>query len=197
MTTPNATAARRTKETDIKLIISRTDLTREIATGIGFFDHMLDALFFHAGLGLRLSAAGDLHVDAHHTIEDTGILLGQALYELLGDKSGMARFASAAIPMDEALAEATIDLSGRPFLVFNDFSKPQLTGASGGYTYDMTEEFLRAVCNNAKITLHINLYYGTNGHHMTEAIFKAVARALRGAMVPLAGATSTKGSIDA
>jgi len=197
MTNQTASAARRTKETDINALISRIDPTREIATGIGFFDHMLDALFFHAGLGLRLSAAGDLHVDSHHTVEDVGVVLGQALYDLLGDKSGVTRFASACIPMDEALAEATVDISGRPFLVFNDFSESKLVGHSGDYDYAQTEEFLRALCTNAKLTLHVNLYYGANGHHMTESIFKAVARALRAAMVPMSGSTSTKGVIDA
>ena len=188
------TAARKTKETDITLTLSRVDSSRAIDTGIGFFDHMLDALFFHAGLGLTLKVSGDLHVDAHHTVEDAGILLGQAMNDLLGDKSGLARFADALIPMDEALARAAVDISGRPFLVYTAELPP---GGSGAYDYSLTEEFFRAFCANAKLTLHIYLCYGVNGHHMTEAIYKAVARALRGAMTPADGVTSTKGGIDA
>lgn len=186
-------ASRSTKETSIELTVSRIDLTRAIGTGIGFFDHMLDALFFHAGLGLTLTVSGDLHVDAHHTVEDTGILLGQALHGLLGDKANLTRYGTASIPMDEALAHAAIDISGRPFLVYQ---APLPQGGSGAYDYSLTEEFFRALCVNGGFTLHLQLAYGVNGHHMTEALYKAFARALRAALVPLAGATSTKGCID-
>ncbi len=186
--------SRKTKETDITLTIDRANLTRDICTGIGFFDHMLDALFCHARLGLQLKVTGDLHVDAHHTVEDTGILLGQAIGKLLGDKAGLTRYASAFVPLDEALASAVVDISGRPFLVYQ-VALPQ--GASGDYDYSLSEEFFRALATHAGLTLHISLMYGQNGHHITEAVFKAVARALRGAMAPCDGEVSTKGCLGA
>ena len=154
---------------------------------------MLMALATHAGFGLRLRCVGDLEVDAHHTVEDCGIVLGQALAQALGDKTGVARFGSAAIPMDEALGEAHVDISGRAYLMFwAVFSQAH----AGEFELCLCEEFFRAFAHNAGITLHVRLHYGANGHHEAEALFKAVAHALRRALEPKkAGVLSTKGSI--
>ena len=188
-----AAIQRTTKETNISATWERNPAVRDIETGIGFFDHMLTALSFHAGLGLTLKVVGDLAVDAHHTVEDTGIVLGLSLAELLDDKKGIARFAEASIPMDEALARAAVDISGRPFLLCQA-NWP--SGSSGAYDYSLTEEFLRAFCQCAGITLHVEVVYGQNGHHMTEALFKAVAYALRRAMAPVdVEINSTKGTL--
>ncbi len=171
-----STVARKTKETDIKLNLNLDGFGENfIETGIGFFDHMLTALAVHSGIDMNLSAIGDLYVDSHHTVEDTGIVIGKALAEAIGEKIGIARYGSAYIPMDEALGFASIDISGRPFLVFNsDFSDDKI----GDFDTSLTEEFFRAFAFNAGITLHINLMYGSNDHHKCEAIFKAVAHAL-------------------
>ncbi|MDR2752924.1 MAG: imidazoleglycerol-phosphate dehydratase HisB [Oscillospiraceae bacterium] len=186
------TVTRQTKETNITAALSLAGGPANVATGVGFFDHMLTALATHAGWGLALTCAGDLHVDDHHTVEDCGIVLGQALAQALGNKSGIARFGSAAIPMDEALAAAHVDISGRPFLVFQaQFSQAN----AGAFQLCLVEEFLRAFAANAGITLHIRLHYGANGHHEAEAIFKAAAHALRKALLPQAGLLSTKGCI--
>jgi len=183
---------RKTNETDITAALILSGGPVEIHTGIGFFDHMLTALAVHAGFGLALRCKGDLEVDAHHTAEDCGIVLGQALAQALGDKTGIMRYGSAAIPMDEALAEAHVDVSGRPFLAFRAaFSQAQ----AGEFELCLCEEFFRAFAFNAGITLHVELKYGANGHHEAEAIFKAVAHALRKALVPKEGILSTKGSI--
>ena len=187
-----ATITRKTKETDISVELCLDGGVVEIATGVGFFDHMLTALAVHAGWGLTLRCKGDLEVDAHHTVEDCGIALGQALGLALGDKTGVARFGSAAIPMDEALAEACADISGRAFLAFTaQFSQNQ----AGELPLCLCEEFWRAFAVNAGITLHMILRYGANGHHEAEALFKAAAHALRRAASPRAGTLSTKGSI--
>ncbi|MDR2183676.1 MAG: imidazoleglycerol-phosphate dehydratase, partial [Clostridiales bacterium] len=151
---------------------------------VGFYDHMLELFAFRSGLGLEIRAKGDLHIDIHHTIEDVGIVLGRTLAEKLGDKAGIARYGSARIPMDECLAQVDIDISGRPFLVFNADVKDE-----------MLEEFFRAFAFNAGITLHINLLYGKNEHHKCEAVFKAAGHALKQAMTAAGGATSTKGVI--
>lgn len=168
---------RRTKETDIYVCVELDGRgNAEISTGIGFFDHMLTALSVHSGISMTIRVKGDIHVDCHHTIEDTGIALGQALYKALGDKSGIIRYGTAYIPMDEALATASLDLSNRPFLVFNC---PFTNQSCGGYDLCMTEEFFRAFAFNSGMTLHINLLYGSNDHHMAEAVYKAVAHALK------------------
>lgn len=168
---------RTTKETDILINLNLDDTPKaDIKTGIGFFDHMLSALAIHSGISLEVSAKGDLEVDCHHTIEDTGIALGMALGQALGDKSGIARYGSFYIPMDEALAFASIDISGRPFLVFNaDFKFQKM----GDMDTQMVEEFFRALSFNAGITLHISAMYGTNDHHKAEAMFKAFAHAFK------------------
>lgn len=168
---------RKTKETDIYVSIQLDGKgTAEIDTGIGFFDHMLTALSVHSGISMKIKVKGDIHVDCHHTIEDTGIALGQALGTALGAKSGIVRYGTAYIPMDESLAMASLDLSNRPFLVFNcEFTNQ----SCGGYDLCMTEEFFRAFAFNSGMTLHINLLYGGNDHHKAEAIYKAVAHALK------------------
>lgn len=184
---------RKTRETDIYIL---TELdgkgNSDIDTGVGFFDHMLTALSKHSGISMTIKVKGDLEVDCHHTIEDTGIALGQALNIALGAKSGIVRYGTAYIPMDEALAMCSLDLSNRPFLVFNcDFTNQ----SCGEYDLCMTEEFFRAFAFNAGITMHINLIYGTNDHHKAEAVYKAVAYALKAAVAYNADGTtlSTKG----
>ena len=171
----NAAVERTTKETEIFVAVDLDGGNISIDTGIGFFDHMLTALAMHSGIALTVKAKGDLEVDCHHTVEDVGIVLGQALSKALGDKSGIKRYGSFFIPMDEALAFASIDISGRPFLVFNA-EMPQ--AVVGGFDCCMTEEFFRAFAFNAGITLHIKCEYGSNSHHIIEAIFKAVAHSL-------------------
>ena len=184
--------SRETKETRIQAALWLSGGPVKIDTGIGFFDHMLHAWAFYAGFGLTLTAKGDLEVDGHHTVEDTGIVLGKALGEALGDKSGITRYGSAFIPMDEALAFCSLDISNRPFLVFQGtFTNAMI----GQYDACLTEEFFRAFAFNAGITLHVNMMYGSNDHHKCEAAFKAVAHALKTAVTPLeVGKTlSTKG----
>ena len=161
---------RRTKETRISVDLCLEGGEIRISTGIGFFDHMLTALAVHAGLSLSVSCKGDLHVDCHHTIEDVGIVLGDALCKALGDKSGIVRYGSFYIPMDEALGFASIDISGRPYFVFHaDFTADRM----GEMDTQMVEEFFRAVAFHAGITLHLSVPYGTNDHHKAEALFKA------------------------
>lgn len=185
-----AAVTRTTKETDIAVRLNLDGGSVSASTGIGFFDHMLQAFGVHGGFGLEVRAHGDLEVDAHHTVEDTGIVLGKALGEALGDKSGIARFGSFYVPMDEALAFAAVDVSGRPFLHFEaDFSQERC----GQYDICLTEEFFRAFAVNAGITLHLRLLYGANAHHEAEALFKACAHALRLAVCAKKGLLSTKG----
>ncbi|MER2080435.1 MAG: imidazoleglycerol-phosphate dehydratase HisB [Ruminococcus sp.] len=176
-----ATVERKTKETDIWLSLDLDGGKVSVNTGIGFFDHMLNSFATHGGFGLQVKVKGDLHVDEHHTVEDTGIVLGKALGEALGDKGGIERFGSFYVPMDEALAFASVDVSGRPFLVF-DAAFPQ--ERCGGYDCAMTVEFMRALAFNAGITLHLRSLYGDNSHHITEALYKAAAHALRLAVKP-------------
>ena len=167
---------RKTKETDITAEINLDGRgSAEIDTGIGFFDHILTAFAVHGGFDLKLRCRGDLEVDGHHSVEDIGIVLGKLLAGALGDKKGIARFACEYVPMDDALARSVLDISGRPYLVYN---AGHLTGYIGTYDADLTEEFFRAVCSNAMITLHIDLLRGANTHHMCEAIFKSFGRAL-------------------
>lgn len=188
-------AERKTKETDIKVsVILDGKGNADIKTGIGFFDHMLTALSVHSGISMQIHCNGDLYVDGHHSVEDTGIVLGTALSEALGNKSGIARYGCAYIPMDEALAFCSLDISNRPFLVFKGEFTNQMIGE---YDACLTEEFFRAFAFNAGITLHINMLYGTNDHHKCEAAFKAVANALKTAVTELGnGETlSTKGRL--
>jgi imidazoleglycerol-phosphate dehydratase len=193
-----ASLARATSETDIRLTLDLDGTgTAEVATGIGFLDHMLTALARHGMVDLAVQAKGDLHIDFHHTAEDVGIVLGQAVKAALGDKRGIRRFGQCLLPMDEALAEAAIDISGRPFLAWSvPFARPKI----GEFDTELVEEFFRAFAFNAGITLHVTLKAGTNAHHVAEACFKAVARALRMAVEPdprAAGAIpSTKGTLE-
>jgi len=193
--TRTADISRKTNETDIRLTLSLDgagDGTR--TTGVGFFDHLLDAIARHGGLDLDVNVQGDLETGPHHTVEDTGIALGQAIDQALGDRSGITRFGSAVVPMDEARASAAIDISGRPYTLFDAPGLPHT--AIADFDTDLAEEFFRAVANNAKLTLHVRVETGTNAHHMVEAAFKAFARALRQAVAidPTAsGIPSTKG----
>ena len=191
-----AQISRKTKETDIRLSLNLDGSGKcAVRTGVGFFDHMLDLLARHSLIDLAVEAKGDLDVDAHHTIEDVGIVLGQAIEKAVGEKRGIYRYGWANVPMDESLAQVAIDLSGRPAFVFKvNFT----TGSIGDFPTELIEEFFKALANSAKMNLHITVPYGTNNHHIAEAIFKATAKALRQAVsmdprndqVP-----STKGSL--
>jgi imidazoleglycerol-phosphate dehydratase len=189
-----AQISRTTGETDIHVSLSLDgagDGTR--STGVGFFDHMLDAFARHGGLDMDVDAKGDLETGSHHTVEDVGIAIGQAIDQALGDRSGITRFGHAVVPMDDARASAAIDVSGRPFVAFEG-EIPSRT--IGGFETDLVEEFLRAVANNAKLTVHVTVERGRDPHHMVEAAFKAFARALRHALVidpSVTGIPSTKG----
>lgn len=174
-----SSVTRTTKETDIELTLCLDGGESSIDTGIGFFDHMLEAFAKHGGFGLSVKVNGDLQVDGHHTVEDTGIVLGSAFRQALGDKRGICRFANSFVPMDEALAFCAVDVSGRAFL-HCDAVMPQ--ERIGDYDSCLTKEFLRAFADNAGVTLHIRSEYGENAHHITEAMFKAMARALRQAV---------------
>ncbi|HEX4260988.1 MAG TPA: imidazoleglycerol-phosphate dehydratase HisB [Acetobacteraceae bacterium] len=192
-----ATVVRTTSETDIRIELALDGQgAAQVATGIGFLDHMLTALARHALLDLTVAAKGDLHIDAHHTTEDVGIVLGQALAQALGEKRGIVRFGHAIVPMDEALAEAAIDLSGRPYLAFSAaFPRERV----GEMDTELFEEFFRALATNGRLALHLTVRAGTNAHHIAEALFKATARALRMAVAPDPRAPdavpSTKGAL--
>ena len=191
-----ANRERKTGETEVRLALDLDGGEASAATGIGFFDHMLDLLARHGRLGLRVEASGDLETGGHHTVEDVGIVLGQALDEALGDRVGIRRYGSALIPMDEALAECAIDVSGRPYVAF-EATIP--TTEIAGFETELAEEFFRAVATNAKLTLHIWVRSGSNAHHMVEAAFKAFARALRVAVSvdpEESGVPSTKGTLN-
>ena len=188
----NANITRTTKETEIVLQLQLDGGPVEVETGIGFFDHMITTLAFYAGFGLSLQAKGDLHVDGHHTVEDTGIVLGRALSDAMGDKAGIRRFGSAYVPMDEALCFTALDLSGRPFLVL-DAPMPQ--ERIGAYDACLTAEFMRAFSTNGGVTLHQKALYGANAHHITEALFKSLGLALKEALKQEGEAMpSTKGT---
>ena len=193
--TRTADIARETKETSVTLALGLDGSgagTR--ATGVGFLDHMLDLLARHGGLDLDVTVEGDLQTGGHHTVEDTGIVLGQALDQALADRAGIYRYGHAVVPMDEARASCAIDISGRPLVVFEGVALPP--GATGTFDHELTEEFFRAVANNARMTLHLRLEAGTNAHHLIEAAFKAFARALRAAIAldpTETGVPSTKG----
>jgi len=185
--------SRKTKETEIAVSVELGGLVAAIHTGLPFFDHMLSQIARHGALGLEVFAKGDLEVDAHHTVEDVGIALGEALRQALGDKAGLARYGHAVVPLDEALVEAVVDLSGRPHLTFNA-RLPSGKKFIGDYDVDLTQDFFQALVNHARLTLHVNVRYGRNLHHVVEAAFKAVARALRAATVREGTAlASTKG----
>jgi imidazoleglycerol-phosphate dehydratase len=192
----SAELSRATGETDVtvRLGLDGTGAGAR-STGVGFFDHMLDLLARHGGLDLEVAAAGDLQTGAHHTVEDTGIVLGRALDEALGDRAGITRYGHALVPMDEARASCALDVSGRPLLVF---AGPVPPGTTGGFEHELLEEFLRAVASTARLTVHVTVEAGTNAHHMIEACFKAFARALRAAVAldpRAAGVPSTKGTL--
>lgn len=192
-----ATIKRKTAETEICLSLELDGSGRaQVETGIGFFDHMLTLFARHGAFDLEVSARGDLHVDQHHTVEDTGIVLGQALRQALGDKAGIRRYGHFTLPMDETLATVAVDLSGRVAVVFQaEFP----TFKIGDFDSQLVEEFWRGVAGSALANLHVLVHYGRNSHHISEAIFKAAARALRMAVEPdprLTGIPSTKGTLD-
>ncbi|MBB5233251.1 imidazoleglycerol-phosphate dehydratase HisB [Deinococcus budaensis] len=189
-----ATVTRTTGETDITVTLNLDDAAYDPpATGHPFFDHMLDALARHSRVGLTVQATGDLHVEAHHLIEDTGITLGQALSQALGDRRGTERYGSAFVPMDETLAHVVVDLSGRAHLAFEP-ERLDVWGTAGGMTHYHLREFLRGFCNHAGVTLHVRLLAGREAHHVIEAVVKALARALRDAVrVTSEELASTKG----
>jgi imidazoleglycerol-phosphate dehydratase len=172
-----ATITRKTNETEITVSVGLDGAgTARVSTGIGFFDHMLEQVARHSGINLEISAKGDLHIDMHHTVEDTGIALGQAVRQALGDRKGIGRYADVHLPMDETLARVAIDVSGRPFLVF----KSEFTAAKiGDFDTELVREFFQAFAMNAGITLHVETLYGANSHHIAESCFKGLARALR------------------
>lgn len=194
MDTRKAIVKRKTAETDISVELTLDGEGKsKIESGIGFFDHMLTLFSRHGFFDLNVKCDGDTYVDGHHSIEDIGIAMGDALAEALGDKAGITRYASFYVPMDEVLAFVAIDVSGRPFLVYD---APQMAPMIGGYDTELTEEFLRAFAFHAGLTLHVKVLYGTNSHHMVEAIFKALGHALHIATArddEVKGVLSTKG----
>jgi imidazoleglycerol-phosphate dehydratase len=192
----SAEIERETNETSVRVSLALDGHGEgERSTGVGFLDHMLDLLARHGRIDLTVSATGDLAAGAHHTVEDVGICIGQALDRALGDRSGIARFGDATVPMDEARAACAVDLSGRSMLVFEGDPPP---GAIANFDHELTEEFLRALAANAKLTLHVTVGAGSNVHHIFEAIFKALALALRSAVTldsSVRGVPSTKGTL--
>ena len=193
----SAEIARETKETNVRLKLGLDGVGEgSRSTGVGFLDHMLDLVARHGRLDLEVAVTGDLETGAHHTVEDTGLSLGQALDQALGNRAGIRRYGHAVVPMDEARASCAIDISGRPFVAFDADLPP---GITGGFDHELTEEFFRAVANTAKLTLHVTVETGTNAHHMIEAAFKAFARALREAVSidpTEPGIPSTKGTLS-
>lgn len=191
-----ATISRDTKETQIEVSLDLDGTESSAATGVGFFDHMLDLLSRHANIGLKVKANGDLETGSHHTVEDVGIVIGQAIDQALGDRYGIRRYGSAVVPMDEAAAACALDISGRPLSVFR--GEIPVTSIAN-YETELTEEFFRAIANGARMTLHMEIKYGSNVHHMIEAAFKAFARALRVAVSidpDEKGVPSTKGTLN-
>ena len=177
-----ASVSRKTKETEIAVSVNIDGSGRfDVMTGVGFFDHMLEQLSRHSLIDITVKAEGDLHIDDHHTVEDTGIALGQAIAKALGERRGITRYASVDLAMDETLTKAAVDVSGRPFLVWNvAFSAAKV----GTFDTELVREFFQALSQNAGITLHVQNHYGANNHHIAETCFKAVARALRVALEP-------------
>ena len=192
-----ASVARKTKETDIEVTVNLDGTgSYDVETGIGFLDHMLEQLSRHSLLDLTVRAKGDLHIDYHHTTEDTGIAIGEAVHKALGDRRGIVRYASYTIPMDETLTRVSIDVSDRPYLIWKvDFSKPKL----GEMDTELFKEWFQAFAQNARVTLHVENLYGENNHHIVESCFKALARSLRAATETDARAAdsvpSTKGTL--
>ncbi|MDH5511403.1 MAG: imidazoleglycerol-phosphate dehydratase HisB [Nitrospinota bacterium] len=177
-----AKIARKTRETEITVEVNLDGSGKGSATtGVPFFDHMLDHLRVHSMIDMTVNAKGDVEVDGHHTVEDVGICLGKALAESLAEKKGITRYGAASIPMNETLAEVSLDVSGRPFVVFQ---APKLAGKVGEFDVELAEEFIRALANSGGLTIHVNVRAGTNMHHIVEAIFKALARALGQAVCP-------------
>ncbi|MEO1305436.1 MAG: imidazoleglycerol-phosphate dehydratase HisB [Pseudomonadota bacterium] len=197
MTDRTATVSRKTKETDITVTVNLDGTGKtDISTGIGFFDHMLDALGRHSFIDLTVDTKGDLHIDGHHTVEDTGIVIGQAIKKALGDFAGITRYGHAYLPMDETLSRAAVDLCKRPYFIWKvEFRRDKI----GDMDTELFKEFFQALAGNGGMCLHIENLYGDNNHHIAESCFKAVARTLRMAVAPdakLAGApASTKGSL--
>lgn len=193
-----AEISRQTKETKIRVALDLDGKgVSSIHTGVGFFDHMLDLLSKHSLIDLTVEAEGDLQVDAHHTVEDVGIVIGQAIEKAIGDKKGIHRYGWAIVPMDESLAQVAVDLSGRPAFVFN----VKFTGTTiGNFPVELVDEFFKSIATSAKMNLHITVPYGSNNHHISEAIFKGVAKALRQAIThdPRAAdqVPSTKGLLN-
>ena len=194
----NGAVTRKTKETEIEVSVDLdgTGLAR-IATGIGFFDHMLEQLARHSLIDIEIRAAGDLHIDQHHTVEDTGIALGQAVRQALGSMEGITRFADVLLPMDETLTRVAVDISGRPFLVFRTkFARAKI----GAFDSDLVREFFQAFTTHAAMTIHVETLYGENAHHIAESAFKGLARALRAAIMldprQKGAIPSTKGSLS-
>ena len=190
-----AEISRKTKETQVSLSVDLDGGDVSVSTGVGFLDHMLELAGRHGRLGLRVDARGDLETGAHHTVEDVGIALGQALDRALADRAGIVRYGYAGVPMDEALGVCAIDISGRPLCLFEADLPPV---SIAGFDTELAEEFFRAVATNAKLTLHLGVPYGSNAHHMVEACFKAFARALRQAVAidpGEPGVPSTKGTL--
>ena len=194
MTDRKAKISRKTNETDISIEMNLDGQGRyQIDTGVGFFDHMLTHLSKHSGIDLKLKAKGDLDVDGHHTVEDVAICIGEALLKALGDKKGIARYGNSSVPMEDALANVAIDLSGRPFCVYDvNYTSSKI----GDFDVECIEEFLRSFANNGKFNLHITVPHGTNNHHIAEAIFKGIGQAI-GKAVTVAGTDipSTKGCL--
>ena len=180
MASRSAKVSRKTKETEISVSLDVDGVGKaDMATGVGFFDHMLDQLSRHSLVDMTVKARGDLHIDDHHTVEDTGIAIGQALSKALGERRGILRYASIDLAMDETLTRAAVDVSGRPYLVWNvAFSAPKI----GTFDTELVKEFFQALAHNAGITLHVTNHYGANNHHIAETCFKAVARVLRAAL---------------
>jgi imidazoleglycerol-phosphate dehydratase len=190
-----AEITRKTRETEVEVALDLDGGEVSASTGVGFLDHMIELLGYHGRLGLRVAAEGDLETGAHHTVEDVGIALGQALDAALGDRAGIRRYGYTAVPMDEALGMCAMDISGRPLYLFEADLPPV---SIAGFDAELTEEFFRAVASHAKITLHLGTRYGSNTHHMIEACFKAFARALREAVAidpDEPGVPSTKGTL--
>jgi imidazoleglycerol-phosphate dehydratase len=189
--------SRKTKETEIEVRVDLDGLgVAKISTGIGFFDHMLEQVARHSLIDIEIRATGDLHIDQHHTVEDTGIALGQAIRQALGDRAGIARYADALLPMDETLTRVAIDISGRPILVFRTVFPRQKIGE---FDAELVREFFQAFAMNAGITIHVETLYGENAHHISESCFKGLARALRAAVAldsrQKGAIPSTKGSL--
>lgn len=204
MSPRTAVRERKTSESQVRVALNLDGVGESsISTGVGFYDHMLTALAKHSGIDLEITTTGDLHIDAHHSIEDTAIVLGQAFAEALGDKAGIRRYADATVPLDEALAQAVVDLAGRPYVVFSGEPDGQAYARIGGsgvaYPGSMTQHVFESFAYNAGITLHLRLLAGRDPHHIVEAEFKALARALRDAVAldpRIAGIIpSTKGSL--